>query len=167
MTYGSKFVTFQGMNEGSISISAKDRKFRVVVYSPTDWHAGMKRPVMTVELFPVFHRESVSFNAEMVGDLPDVVEGLDPTYVAGKVMSAIKAEIEAEGELPNDKRKGDWSWILSSTDGYIRPGFEYRVIVWFVTDTPGKITAMWIASTDAVSRDATRSDEPKGHRYKV
>ena len=155
------------MSEGNISISASDKKFRVGIFSPTDWHAGITKPSMVIELYPVFHRDSVSFYASVVGDGPETIEGFDPTYVAGKAMTAVKAELEAESELQNDSRKGDLSWILSSTDGYIRAGMEYRAIVWFVSDRPGEISAAWVSSTDVVSRDTTKVDGPKGHRYKV
>ena len=167
LTLGYNFARFYYMSEGNISISASDKKFRVAIYSPTDWRAGMTRPAMVVELYPVFHRDSVSFNASIVGTGPEVIDGFDSGYVADKVMHAIKVELEAEGKISNEDRKRDMSWILSSTDGYIRTGCEYRAVVWFVTDVPGEISAVWIASTDSVGRDSTAVDEPKGHMYKV
>jgi len=155
------------MSEESISISAPEKKFRVGIFSPTEWHAGMTKPSMVIELYPVFHRSSVTFDVCVAGELPETVDGMDPGYVARKAMAGIRAELETEGELPNGARKGDGSWILVQTDGYVRPSYEYRVIMWFVSERPGEISAVWVASADSVDRKATSAGEPKGHRYRV
>jgi len=151
----------------NVSISEPGRKFRVGIHSPSDWAMGMTKPSMVVELYPVFHSSSVTFEVCVAGELPETVDGTDPGYVAGKAMAGIRAELEAEGELPNGARKGDGSWILSQTGGYVRPSYEYRAIVWFVSERPGEISAVWVASADSVDRKASSAEEPKGHRYKV
>jgi hypothetical protein len=167
LTLGLFFATFIGMSEGNISISAREKKFRVGVFSPTDWHAGMTKPSMVVELYPVFHRSTVSFVPTLVGDCPDVVDGWEPGYIADKVAAAVKAELEAEGETPNEDRAHDRTWILSTTEGYIRSGTEYRVVIWFVSECPGEISAIWVASADSVNRKTVTVNEPKGHMYRV
>ena len=151
----------------NVSISDPGRKFRVGIYSPSDWAMGITKPSMVVELYPVFHSSSVTFEVCVAGELPETVDGMDPGYVARKAMEGIRAELEAEGELPNGARKGDGSWILGQTDGYVRPSYEYRAIMWFVSERPGEISAVWVASADSVDRKAASAEEPKGHRYKV
>jgi hypothetical protein len=151
----------------SVSISEPGRRFRVGIYSPTDWSMGITSPSMTVELYPVFHSSSVTFEGSVTGELPETADGMDPGYVARKAMDGIRAEIEAEGELANGARRGDMSWILNQTEGYIRPSYEYRAVVWFVSERPGEISAVWVASADSVDRKTAAPDMPRGHRYKV
>jgi len=154
------------MSEERINIYASDKKFHVGIFSPTEWAVGMRKPSMTVELFPIFHKSSVTFSAQVV-DPPDVMDGWDPKYIADKVAAGIKAELEAEGAIPGEERGKDMSWLLSSTDGYIRPGNEYKAVVWFVSERSGEISAVWVASADFVKRKDATVEEPKGHRYKV
>lgn len=154
-------------DQETFSISEPGRKFRVGIYSPSDWAMGISKPSMVVELYPVFHRSSVTFEVCVAGELPETVDGMDPGYVARKAMAGIRAELETEGELPNGARRGDGSWILEQTGGYVRPSYEYRAVVWFVSDKPGEISALWVASADSVNRKAASVDEPIGHRYKV
>ena len=155
------------MSEESISISAPEKKFRVGIFSPTEWRAGMTKPSMAVELYPAFHRSSVTFVPTVVGEGPDVMDGWESGYIAEKVVAAIKAELEAESELSNEARVPDKTWILSASEGYVRPGTDYRVLVWFVSERPGEISALWVASADSVKRETATVNEPKGHRYKV
>lgn len=162
-----RFCYILCMSEESISISAPEKKFRVGIFSPTEWHAGMTKPSMVVELCPVFHRSSVTFVPKIVGEEPDVMDGWESGYIADKVAVAVKAELEAEGELPSEDRATDKTWILSASEGYVRPGAYYRAVVWFVSDKPGEISALWVASADSVRRKTASVDEPKGHRYKV
>jgi hypothetical protein len=163
----SRICYILDMSEESISISAPEKKFRVGIFSPTEWHAGMTKPSMVIELYPVFHRSSVTFVPTTVGEGPDVMDGWESGYIADKVVAAIKAELEAEGELSNEARIHDKTWILSASEGYVRPGADYRVLVWFVSERPGEISALWVASADSVKRETAAVDEPKGHRYKV
>jgi hypothetical protein len=155
------------MSEESISISAPEKKFRVGIFSPNEWRAGMTKPSMVIELYPVFHRSSVTFVPTTVGEGPDVMDGWESGYIADKVVAAIKAELEAEGELSNEARITDKTWILSASEGYVRPGADYRALVWFVSERPGEISAIWVASADSVKRETATVEEPKGHRYKV
>ena len=163
----SRICYILGMSEESISISAPEKKFRVGIFSPTEWRAGMTKPSMVIELYPVFHRSSVTFVPRIVGEEPDVMDGWESGYIAGKVVAAVKAELEAEGELSNEARIPDKTWILSASEGYVRPGAEYRAVVWFVSERPGEISAIWVASADSVKRETAAVEEPNGHRYKV
>ena len=163
----SRICYILDMSEESISISAPEKKFRVGIFSPTEWHAGMTKPSMVIELYPVFHRSSVTFVPTTVGEGPDVMDGWESGYIADKVAAAVKAELEAEGELSNEARIPDKTWILSASEGYVRPGADYRALVWFVSERPGEISAIWVASADSVKRETATVEEPKGHRYKV
>jgi len=154
------------MLDENINIHARDQKFRIGIFSPADWGLGMSKPSMVIELYPVFHRSSVSFESSIV-EMPEVIDGLDPEYVAEKVASAIRAELETEGTLPKDDRIGDNSWILSQTNGTIWPGTEYKVVVWVSYGNTGNISDVWVASTDAVGRKTVSGNEPRGHCYRV
>ena len=160
------FCYILGVSEERINIYASDKKFRVGVFSPSEWAAGMRKPSMAIELFPIFHKSSVTFSTQVV-EAPDVMDGWDSQYIADKVAVGIKAELEAEGEISNEERSKDHSWILTPTDGYIRPGTEYKAMVWFVSERTGEISAVWVASAEAVKRKDATIQEPKGHRYKV
>ena len=155
------------MSEESINIHARDQKFRVGVFSPSNWATGMSRPSMVVELYPVFHRESVSFEAS-IAEMPEVVDGCNAQYIAEKVMNAIRMELEDEGTIPSEVRKKDGTWILSRTGGFIRNGIDYNAVVWFSSDDENEaVTEIWVAAAESVGRKTVSVDEPKGHCFKV
>jgi len=150
-----------------LEIHEADKKFKIGIFTPGEWKAGISRPSVTVEMYPIFKDADVSFEAIPMSEVPEVVDGMDPLYVVGKLFEAIKAELDAEGEMSPESRMKEGDWILCGDRGYVTPGHEYRAIAWFVSERPGTISAIWLVNADSVPRDRASIDEPRGHRYRV
>lgn len=167
MTHRLGFAKFNNMSEERVNIHATEKKVRVEVYSPTEWALGMNTPSMEIDAYPVIHEKGVTFAVSGSVEQDGVADGLDSSMVTAKTLAAIEAELNAEGEILPAERSGDNTWILSSTGGFLRPGATYKVLVWFVSERPGDISAAWVASAGSVPRPQSSIAEPRGHRYRI
>lgn len=154
----------------NVSIHLSSQTARVAIYSPTEWHSGVtKEPSIMLDIYPILHSDTTSFKVVQSkgSELPETAEGLDVTTIIDKTIAAVKAELENEGEVSLADRLKDSSYILSETGGKMQRDYVYKVIAWYVSERPGEISALWLASARSISPEKVSTEEPAGHRYKV
>ena len=154
---------------GEFTLHLTEQKAKVGIFTPTEWHAGIRTPSVVLDAYPVLHSNNASFVVKPNPDcpLPETDGDIDANYVMDKIAAAVAAELEHEGEILVEDRIKDGSYILNETKGLIQRDHMYKVVAWFVSERPGEISAVWLANGNSVDRATVTTQEPRGHRFKV